>query len=107
MRYLTERECVFSLPHLKVSGLSSWVATLLTPLGDLPVIATVTIACVIVTSITEVASNAATITIFLPILAPLVGSLSSVPLLHSSTYEIKKQRCIIMMIVIIVDNSHH
>ncbi|XP_062317885.1 solute carrier family 13 member 1 [Osmerus eperlanus] len=64
----------------QVSGLSSWVATLLTPLGDLPVIATVTIACVIVTSITEVASNAATITIFLPILAPLAEAIQVNPL---------------------------
>lgn len=44
----------------------------MTPLGNLPPLATVTIACLIVTSITEVASNAATITIFLPILGPLV-----------------------------------
>lgn len=59
---------------LQESGLSLWVAELLTPLGDLPVLATITIACIIVTTVTEVASNAATITIFLPILSPLVGS---------------------------------
>uniref|UniRef100_A0A6Q2X0X4 Solute carrier family 13 member 1 n=1 Tax=Esox lucius TaxID=8010 RepID=A0A6Q2X0X4_ESOLU len=64
----------------KVSGLSSYVANLLSPLGSLPVIATVTIACVIVTSVTEVASNAATITIFLPILGPLAESLHVNPL---------------------------
>eukprot|EP00064_Thunnus_orientalis_P021906 superscaffoldBa00006955_g22076 len=58
----------------KKSGLSFWVAELMTPLGDLPVMATVTIACIIVTTVTEVASNATTITIFLPILSPLVGS---------------------------------
>lgn len=56
----------------QVSGLSTWVAELMSPLGNLPVLAIVTIACLIVTSITEVASNPATITIFLPILAPLV-----------------------------------
>ncbi|TKS73849.1 Solute carrier family 13 member 1 [Collichthys lucidus] len=56
----------------EVSGLSLWVAQLLTPLGDLPVFATITVACIIVTTVTEVASNAATITIFLPILSPLV-----------------------------------
>uniref|UniRef100_A0A671T0G2 Solute carrier family 13 member 1-like n=1 Tax=Sinocyclocheilus anshuiensis TaxID=1608454 RepID=A0A671T0G2_9TELE len=60
----------------KISGLSTWVAELLTPLGSLPPLATVTIACLIVTSITEVASNAATMTIFLPILAPLVCVIS-------------------------------
>lgn len=51
-----------------------WVAELLSPLGDLPVLATITVACIIVTTLTEVTSNAATITIFLPILSPLVGS---------------------------------
>ncbi|KAJ7997671.1 hypothetical protein DPEC_G00214560 [Dallia pectoralis] len=64
----------------KESGLSSWVANQLSPLGNLPVVATVSIACVIVTSITEVASNAATITIFLPILAPLAESIHVNPL---------------------------
>ncbi|XP_056596325.1 solute carrier family 13 member 1 [Triplophysa dalaica] len=64
----------------KISGLSSWVAELLTPLGNLPPLATVTIACLIVTSITEVASNAATITIFLPILAPLAEAIGVNPL---------------------------
>ncbi|KAG9345882.1 hypothetical protein JZ751_009038 [Albula glossodonta] len=57
----------------KVSGLSVWVGNLLTPLGSLPIWALITITCVIVTTFTEVASNPATITIFLPILAPLVG----------------------------------
>lgn len=56
-----------------MSGLSQWVADLLTPLGDLPVLATIAIACIIVTTVTEVTSNAATITIFLPILSALVG----------------------------------
>lgn len=75
---------MFSLFHLllllvcvcvcvQVSGLSLWVAELLTPLGNLPVLATITVACIIVTTVTEVASNAATITIFLPILSALVG----------------------------------
>uniref|UniRef100_UPI0037E8941C solute carrier family 13 member 1 n=1 Tax=Semicossyphus pulcher TaxID=241346 RepID=UPI0037E8941C len=62
------------------SGLSLWVAKLLTPLGDLPVLATVTVACIIVTTVTEVASNAATITIFLPILAPLAEAIHVNPL---------------------------
>ncbi|XP_076863420.1 solute carrier family 13 member 1 isoform X4 [Brachyhypopomus gauderio] len=64
----------------KVSGLSSWVAELMTPLGSLPALATVTIACILVTSITEVASNPATITIFLPILAPLAEAININPL---------------------------
>ncbi|XP_078139123.1 solute carrier family 13 member 1 [Centroberyx gerrardi] len=64
----------------QVSGLSSWVAELLTPLGDLPVLATVAVACIIVTTVTEVASNAATITIFLPILAALAEAIQVNPL---------------------------
>uniref|UniRef100_A0A8C0YJK4 Solute carrier family 13 member 1 n=1 Tax=Cyprinus carpio carpio TaxID=630221 RepID=A0A8C0YJK4_CYPCA len=48
------------------------VAELLTPLGSLPILATVTIACLIVTSITEVASNAVTMTI-LASLAKAIG----------------------------------
>ncbi|CAJ1056034.1 solute carrier family 13 member 1 isoform X1 [Xyrichtys novacula] len=64
----------------EVSGLSLWVAELLTPLGDLPVLATITVACIIVTMVTEVASNAATITIFLPILSPLAEAIHVNPL---------------------------
>ncbi|XP_070763059.1 solute carrier family 13 member 1 [Enoplosus armatus] len=64
----------------KESGLSLWVAELLTPLGDLPVLATITVACIIVTTVTEVASNAATITIFLPILSPLAEAIHVNPL---------------------------
>ncbi|XP_029009342.1 solute carrier family 13 member 1 [Betta splendens] len=64
----------------KESGLSLWVAELLTPLGELPVLATISIACIIVTTVTEVASNAATITIFLPILSPLAEAIHVNPL---------------------------
>uniref|UniRef100_A0A3Q2FNW7 Solute carrier family 13 member 1 n=1 Tax=Cyprinodon variegatus TaxID=28743 RepID=A0A3Q2FNW7_CYPVA len=64
----------------KVSGLSVWVAQLMTPLGDLPVLATITVACIIVTTLTEVASNAATTTIFLPILSPLAEAIHVNPL---------------------------
>uniref|UniRef100_A0A665U401 Solute carrier family 13 member 1 n=1 Tax=Echeneis naucrates TaxID=173247 RepID=A0A665U401_ECHNA len=64
----------------EASGLSLWVAELLTPLGDLPVLATVAVACIIVTTVTEVASNVATITIFLPILSPLAEAIHVNPL---------------------------
>uniref|UniRef100_A0A8C7X912 Solute carrier family 13 member 1 n=1 Tax=Oryzias sinensis TaxID=183150 RepID=A0A8C7X912_9TELE len=64
----------------KESGLSLWVAELLTPLGDLPVFAVITVACVIVTMLTEVTSNAATTTIFLPILSPLAEAIHVNPL---------------------------
>uniref|UniRef100_A0A8C3NPF2 Uncharacterized protein n=1 Tax=Geospiza parvula TaxID=87175 RepID=A0A8C3NPF2_GEOPR len=56
----------------EVSKLSEWVASKLTPLGSLPLWLIILISCLIVTSVTEVASNPATITIFLPILSPLV-----------------------------------
>ncbi|XP_040267652.1 solute carrier family 13 member 1 [Bufo bufo] len=64
----------------EVSGLSQWIGNKMTPLGSLPVWIIVLIACVIVTSVTEVASNPATITIFLPILAPLAEAISVNPL---------------------------
>ncbi|XP_023180354.1 solute carrier family 13 member 1 [Xiphophorus maculatus] len=64
----------------KESGMSLWVAKLLMPLGDMPVLATVTVACIIVTTLTEVTSNAATITIFLPILSPLAEAIHVNPL---------------------------
>ncbi|XP_077329599.1 solute carrier family 13 member 1 isoform X2 [Lithobates pipiens] len=64
----------------EVSGLSQWIGNKMTPLGSLPIWSVVLIACVIVTSVTEVASNPATITIFLPILAPLAEAINVNPL---------------------------
>ncbi|XP_018413238.1 PREDICTED: solute carrier family 13 member 1 [Nanorana parkeri] len=64
----------------EVSGLSLWIGNKMTPLGSLPIWVVVLIACIIVTSVTEVASNPATITIFLPILAPLAEALYVNPL---------------------------
>lgn len=64
----------------EVSGLSQWIGNKMTPLGSLPIWSVVLIACVIVTSVTEVASNPATITIFLPILAPLAEAIHVNPL---------------------------
>ncbi|XP_061698716.1 solute carrier family 13 member 1 isoform X6 [Syngnathoides biaculeatus] len=64
----------------KESGLSRWVSELLTPLGHLPPLAAVAVACVVVTTVTEVASNAATISIFLPILSPLAEVIRVNPL---------------------------
>ncbi|XP_067855907.1 solute carrier family 13 member 1 isoform X2 [Heptranchias perlo] len=64
----------------EVSGLSLWVGSKLEPLGSLPVWVIVLVSCLIVTSVTEVASNPATITIFLPILAPLAEAIHVNPL---------------------------
>nr|XP_056703172.1 solute carrier family 13 member 1 [Euleptes europaea] len=64
----------------EVSQLSAWIASKLTPLGSLPVWLIILISSLIVTSVTEVASNPATITIFLPILAPLAEAIHVNPL---------------------------
>ncbi|MBN3281653.1 S13A1 protein, partial [Polyodon spathula] len=62
------------------SGLSAWVGSKLTPLGSFPIWVTIVVSSLIVTSVTEVASNPATITIFLPILSPLAEAISINPL---------------------------
>ncbi|NWW35344.1 S13A1 protein, partial [Panurus biarmicus] len=64
----------------EVSKLSEWVASKLTPLGSLPLWLIILVSCLIVTSVTEVASNPATITIFLPILSPLAEAIHVNPL---------------------------
>ncbi|XP_078363152.1 Na(+)/citrate cotransporter-like isoform X1 [Oculina patagonica] len=55
----------------KVSGLSKWVGSQLANLDAIPSYAIVIIVCVMITTFTEVTSNTATATIFLPILASL------------------------------------
>ncbi|KAM8974610.1 solute carrier family 13 member 1 [Pelodytes ibericus] len=62
------------------SGLSLWIGSKMTPLGSLPIWLVILISSTIVTSVTEVASNPATITIFLPILAPLAEAIRVNPL---------------------------
>ncbi|KAM4748881.1 solute carrier family 13 member 1 [Rhinophrynus dorsalis] len=64
----------------EVSGLSQWIGNKMIPLGSLPIWLVVLISSIIVTSVTEVASNPATITIFLPILAPLAEAINVNPL---------------------------
>ncbi|XP_023360611.2 solute carrier family 13 member 1 [Sarcophilus harrisii] len=64
----------------KISGLSHWIGQQLTPLGSLPVWSTIFISSLLVTSLTEVVSNAATITLLLPILAPLAEAIHVNPL---------------------------
>ncbi|XP_055974543.1 solute carrier family 13 member 1 [Sorex fumeus] len=62
------------------SGLSKWMANQLSPLGSLPGWLIILISCLLVTSLTEVASNPATITLLLPILAPLAEAIQMNPL---------------------------
>ncbi|XP_012875450.1 PREDICTED: solute carrier family 13 member 1 isoform X1 [Dipodomys ordii] len=64
----------------EVSGLSQWIGNKLSPLGSLPVWLIILISSLIVTSLTEVASNPATITILLPILSPLAEAIHVNPL---------------------------
>ncbi|KAB0341737.1 hypothetical protein FD755_012621, partial [Muntiacus reevesi] len=62
------------------SGLSKWIGNKLSPLGSLPVWLIILISCLLVTSLTEVASNPATITLLLPILSPLAEAIHVNPL---------------------------
>nr|XP_006004909.1 PREDICTED: solute carrier family 13 member 1 [Latimeria chalumnae] len=64
----------------EVSGLSAWIGNILTPLQSLPVWVIILVSSLIVTCITEVASNPATITIFLPVLAPFAEAIQVNPL---------------------------
>ncbi|KAM9302365.1 solute carrier family 13 member 1-like [Gastrophryne carolinensis] len=65
----------------EISGLSLWVGHKMEPLSSLPVWVIVLIVCLMVTSVTEVASNPATITIFQPILSSLAEGIGVNPLL--------------------------
>ncbi|XP_053305498.1 solute carrier family 13 member 1-like [Spea bombifrons] len=65
----------------EVSGLSTWVGHKMEPLSSLPVWVIVLIVCLMVTTVTEVASNPATITIFQPILSSLAEGIGVNPLL--------------------------
>ncbi|XP_058153284.1 solute carrier family 13 member 1 isoform X2 [Dasypus novemcinctus] len=62
------------------SGLSKWIGNKLSPLGSLPLWLIVLISSLMVTSLTEVASNPATITLLLPILSPLAEAIHVNPL---------------------------
>ncbi|XP_032954505.1 solute carrier family 13 member 1 isoform X2 [Rhinolophus ferrumequinum] len=62
------------------SGLSKWIGNKLSPLGSLPIWLIILISSLLVTSLTEVASNPATITLLLPILSPLAEAIHVNPL---------------------------
>ncbi|XP_070279916.1 solute carrier family 13 member 1 isoform X2 [Myotis yumanensis] len=64
----------------EASGLSMWIGNKLSPLGSLPVWVIILLSSLLVTSLTEVASNATTITLLLPILAPLAEAIHVNPL---------------------------
>ncbi|XP_004418801.1 PREDICTED: solute carrier family 13 member 1 [Ceratotherium simum simum] len=64
----------------EVSGLSAWIGNKLSPLGSLPLWLVILLSSLMVTSLTEVASNPATITLLLPILSPLAEAIHVNPL---------------------------
>lgn len=63
---------------LQVSGLSMWIGRQLEPMSGLPPWAVTLLACLLVSAVTEFASNPATLTVFLPILSALVRPAFSV-----------------------------
>ncbi|XP_053506595.1 solute carrier family 13 member 4 [Ictalurus furcatus] len=64
----------------KVSGLSMWIGRQLEPMSGLPLWAVTLLACLLVSTVTEFASNPATLTVFLPILSALSETLQINPL---------------------------
>ncbi|XP_027887344.1 solute carrier family 13 member 5a [Xiphophorus couchianus] len=64
----------------EVSGLSRWLGAQMTPLHSIPPWAIAIILCLLIATFTECASNVATATLFLPILASMSQSISLNPL---------------------------
>uniref|UniRef100_A0A8C8GZR3 Solute carrier family 13 member 4 n=1 Tax=Oncorhynchus tshawytscha TaxID=74940 RepID=A0A8C8GZR3_ONCTS len=64
----------------KVSGLSVWIGRQLEPMSGLPPWMVTLLACLLVSAVTEFASNPATLTVFLPILSALSETLKINPL---------------------------
>ncbi|XP_034539765.1 solute carrier family 13 member 5a isoform X2 [Notolabrus celidotus] len=62
------------------SGLSRWLGTQMTPLHSIPPWAIAIILCLLIATFTECASNVATATLFLPILASMSQSIGLNPL---------------------------
>lgn len=74
---------------MQVSGLSVWIGRQLEPMSGLPPWAVTLLACLLVSAVTEFASNPATLTVFLPILSALVRH----PLPHTLTARgVKEER---------------
>ncbi len=63
------------------TGLASWIGNGLSFFGGLPEVALIAVICLTITFLTEVTSNTAVATIFMPILAGLAGVLEVSPLL--------------------------
>lgn len=65
----------------KATGLSAWLGERLTTLGHWPALAMIAAVCLLVTFLTEVTSNTATATIFMPIMAATAQAVALHPFL--------------------------
>ena len=65
---------------ITVSGLSAWIGGQLTPLSGMPLLVILFAIAAVLIFLTEITSNTATITTFLPIIAALAVSLGQPPL---------------------------
>lgn len=72
MRIYPSRRLTCFCVCVQVSGLSVWIGRQLEPMSGLPPWAVTLLACLLVSAVTEFASNPATLTVFLPILSALV-----------------------------------
>ena len=63
------------------TGLAAWIGNGLSFFGGFPVIVLIGVICLTVTFLTEVTSNTAVATIFMPVLAGLAATLGASPLL--------------------------
>lgn len=63
----------------KATGLSAWLGERLVALGHWPALAMIAVVCLVVTFLTEVTSNTATATIFMPIMAATAQAFSLHP----------------------------
>lgn len=63
------------------TGLAEWIGTQLTILGDLPLIFMIMLTCMTLTFLTELTSNVATTTLFMPILAGTAAAIDAHPFL--------------------------
>lgn len=76
--------CEDALLCAQVSGLSVWIGRQLEPMSGLPPWAVTLLACLLVSAVTEFASNPATLTVFLPILSALVWKTPTTLAFHLS-----------------------
>ncbi|MCG8604076.1 anion permease, partial [bacterium] len=65
----------------QATGLAAWIGSQLTYLNQVPVIVMIFLICVMLTFLTELASNTAMVTVFMPILAATAAAMQAHPFL--------------------------